>query len=169
MVVGQPDHLRRQGLQVVLVQRVAISPSVRLAVALCLVHSIAAALLWLVPIPALGRAAFTLAIAISLVYLLARDATLHATHAIVALELDDSGTVFFQTRGGRRVECELLGSSYVSPSLTVVSMRPRGRAGTRRRVVLVGDNVEPRDFRRLRTWLRWKRDKPEDLGAALDR
>lgn len=150
-----------------LVQRVAISPSVRLTLALCLVHGIAAALLWLVPVPTLARAAFTLAIAISLVYLLARDATLHAAHAIVALELDDSGTVFFQTRGGRRVECELLRSSYVSPSLTVVSMRPRGRAGTRR-VVLVEDNVKPRDFRRLRTWLRWKRGKPEDLGAALD-
>jgi toxin CptA len=150
------------------VQRVTISPSVRIALALCLVHGIAAALLWLVPIPALGKAAFTLAIAISLVYLLARDATLHAAHAIVALELDDSGTVCFQTRSGRRVECELMGSSYVSPSLTVVSMRPRGRGGTRR-VVLVEDNVEPRDFRRLRARLRWKRGEPEDLGAALDR
>jgi toxin CptA len=152
----------------VLVQRVAISPSVRLALALCVVHGIAAALLWLVPIPALGRAVFTLAIAISLVYLLARDATLHAAHAIVALELDDRGTVLFQTRDGRRVACELLGSSYVSSNLTIVSLRPRGGAGARR-VVLVEDNVEPRDFRRLRTWLRWKRGKPEDLGAALDR
>ena len=153
---------------IVLVQQVAISPSVRLALALCLVHGIAAALLWLVPIPALGRAVFTLAIAISLVYVLARDATLHAAHAIVALELDDSGTVFFQTRDGRRVECELLGSSYVSFSLTIVSLRPRSGAGTRR-VVLVEDNVDPRDFRRLRTWLRWKRSGPEDLGTASNR
>jgi toxin CptA len=133
-----------------------------------LVHGIAAALLWLVPIPALGRAAFTLAIAISLVYLLARDATLHAAHAIVALEVDDSGTVLFQTRDGRRVECGLLRSTYVSPSLTILRIRPRGGAGTRR-VVLVGDNVEPGDFRRLRTWLRWKQGAPEDPGAALDR
>jgi toxin CptA len=152
----------------VLTHRVAISPSVRLTLALCLVHGIAAALLWLVPVPALGRAAFTLAIAISLVCLLARDATLHAARAIVALELDDSGTVFFQTRDGRRVECELLGSSYVSSSLTIVSLRPRAGAGTRR-VVLVEDNVEPRDFRRLRTWLRWKRGELKDTGAALDR
>jgi hypothetical protein len=76
--------------------------------------------------------------------------------------------VLFQTRDGRRVACELLGSSYVSSNLTIVSLRPRGGAGARR-VVLVEDNVEPRDFRRLRTWLRWKRGKPEDLGAALDR
>ena len=168
MVVGEPGHLRRQGLPVVLVQRVAISPSVRLAVALCLVHSVAAMLLWLVPVPPVGKAVLTLAIATSLVYLLARDATLHAAHAIVALELDDGGSLFFQTRSGRRVECDVLGSSYVSPRLTIISMRPRGHWGTRR-VVLVEDNVEPRDFRRLRTWLRWRRGEPDDLSAALDR
>lgn len=151
-----------------LIQRVAILPSVRLSIALCLVHSIAAALVWLVPIPTLGKAAFTLAIAVSLVFFLARDATLHAAHAIVALELDDGGSLFFQTRGGRRVECELLGSSYVSPRLTIVNLRPRSRAGARR-VILVEDNVDPRDFRRLRTWLRWKRGEPEDLGVAVDR
>jgi toxin CptA len=152
----------------VLVQRVAISPSIRLALALCLAHSIAAALPWLVPIPALAKAAFTLAIALSLVFFLARYAALHAAHAIVALELDDGGTVYFQTRAGRRVECELLGSSYVSPRLTIVSMRPLGGARTRR-VVLVEDNVEPRDFRRLRTWLRWKRGEGQGGPAAVDR
>jgi toxin CptA len=152
----------------VLVQRVAIAPSVRLAIVLCLVHSIAAALLWLVPIPALGKAAVTLAIAISLVYFLARDAALHAAHAIVALELDDGGSLFFQTRGGRRVECDLLGSSYVSPGLTIVNMRPRNRAGARR-AILVEDNVDPREFRRLRTWLRWKRGEHDGLGIAMER
>jgi len=161
MVVGQPGSLCQQGLPVVLVQRLAISPSVRLVVALCVVHGIAAGLLWLLPVPVLGKAALTLAIAISLVYLLARDAMLHAAHAIVALELDDGGGLYFQTRGGRRVECDLLGSSYVSPNLTIVRMRPRGRAGTRR-VVLVEDNVEPREFRRLRIWLRWKRGEGQD-------
>lgn len=167
-MVGESGDLRREGLQVVLVQRVAIAPSVRLAIALCLVHSIAAVLLWLVPIPALGKAAVTLAIAISLVYFLARDAALHAAHAIVALELDDGGSLFFQTRGGRRVECELLGSSYVSPGLTIVNMRPRSRAGARR-VILVEDNVDPREFRRLRAWLRWKRGEPDGLGVSMER
>ena len=150
-----------------LVQRVAVSPSVRLALALCAVHSIAAALLWLVPIPALAKAGTTLAIAVSLVYFLARDAALHAAHAIVALELDDSGSLFFQTRGGRRVECELLGSTYVSPALTIVNLQPRSRARARR-VILVEDNVDPRDFRRLRTWLRWKRGEHDGPGVSVE-
>lgn len=151
-----------------LVQRVAISPSVRLALALCAVHSIAAALLWLVPIPAAAKAGVTLAIAISLVYFLARDAALHAAHAIVVLELDDDGSLFFQTRSGRRVECELLESTYVSPALTIVNMRPRSR-GRARRAILVEDNVDPREYRRLRTWLRWKRGEHDGPGAAVER
>jgi toxin CptA len=102
------------------------------------------------------------------VYFLARDAALHAAHAIVALELDDGGSLFFQTRGGRRVECDLLGSSYVSPGLTIVNMRPRNRAGARR-AILVEDNVDPREFRRLRTWLRWKRGEHDGLGIAMER
>lgn len=144
-----------------LVQRVVISPSVRLALALCAVHCIAAALLWLIPVPALGKAGVTFAIAVSLVYLLARDATLHAANAIVALEVDDSGSLVYQTRTGRRVESDLLGSSYVSPRLTIVNLRGRNRSGTRR-VVLLEDNVDPRDFRRLRIWLRWKRGEGGD-------
>lgn len=125
-------------------------------------------MLWLLPIPPLGKAAVTLAVAVSLVFFLARDATLHASHAVVALEVDDGGSVFFQTRSGRRVECEVLGSSYVSPRLTIVSLRPRSRAGTRR-VVLVEDNVDPRDFRRLRMWLRWKHGENEAPGIASER
>ena len=70
-----------------LVQHISISPSVRLAVALCVAHLAAAGLLWLVPIPALGKGAVTLGVAVSLVYFLARDAALHAGNAIVSLEL----------------------------------------------------------------------------------
>jgi toxin CptA len=154
-------------LQVAVVQRVPISPSIRLAIALCGVHSVAAALLWLVPIPTLGKAVLTTAIALSLVYLLARDAALHAPHAIVELEIEEGGRVSFLTRNGRRVRCEVLPSSYVSPHLTIVNLRPDGRAG-KRRVVLVQDNVDPRDFRRFRVWLRWKAEASQDLGALVD-
>lgn len=144
-----------------LLQRIAIAPSVRLAVFLCATHFLAAALVWLVPIPALGRAALTLAIAVSLVFLLARDALLHAGHAIVALETREDGTISCRTRRGDWVDCELVGSTYVSARLTIVQLRPRGR-WRRRRVILVPDNVDARDFRRLRVWLRWKQgDAPE--------
>lgn len=154
-MVGEPYQVRSEGLRVVPVQRIPISPSVRLAIALCAVHLAAAMLLWLAPIPALGKAVSTLALTTSLVFFLARDAALHAGNAIVALEINDSGEILFHTRGGQWVECVLLGSSYVSPRLTIIILRPRTRSRTRR-VILVPDNVDPRDFRRLRMWLRWK-------------
>jgi toxin CptA len=150
-----------------LAERISVTPSIRLAVALCVVHVAAAALLWLAPIPVLGKAVFTLAMAVSLVFFMARDAALHAPHAIVALELRDGGGVSLYTRRGERVECELLGSSYVSASLTIVNLRPLARGGTRR-VILVPDNVDPREFRRLRVWLRWKHEHGREPGLVSD-
>ena len=138
-------------------QRIAVAPSMTLAIALGAAHLAAAGLLWLAPIPALGKAVFTFAIAVSLIYFMARDALLHAAHSIVALEIRDGRGISFQTRIGEWIECDLLGSSYVSPRLTIVNFQPRGRWAARR-VIFVPDNVDPRDFRRLRMWLRWKRD-----------
>lgn len=136
-------------------QRIAISPSVWIAAALCAAHVAAAVLLWVIPIPVMGKLALTVAVALSLVFFVARDAALHAAHSIVALEIREGGEMAFQTRRGEWLDCEVLGSSYVSPRLTIVNLRPRLRWGTRR-LILVPDNVDARDFRRLRTWLRWK-------------
>ena len=150
-----------------LVQRISISPSVRLAIALCVVHLVAAGLLWFVPIPVLGKAAFTLAIAVSLVYFLARDAALHAANAIVGLELKDGGGISFHTRDGGSADCELSGSSYVSPRLTIINLRPHG-TGRTRHVILVPDNVDPRDFRRLRMWMRWKNEAGQEPAPTVE-
>ena len=143
-----------------LVQNIPIAPSVRLAVALCAAHLAAAALPWLVPFPALAKGALTLAVAISLIYFLARDAALHAANAIVALELKDGGGIAYRTRDGNWVESELSDSSYVSPGLTIVVLQPRG-GGRARRAIILPDSVDARDFRRLRMWMRWKSEGAE--------
>ena len=136
-------------------RRIPVGPSALIAVAVCIVHVGAGAVPWLVPIPVVGKALFTLVIALSLVYFMARDAALHAPRSIVALELGEQGEIACQTRNGAWLDCELLGSSYVSPGMTVVNLRPRGWNGYRR-VILVPDNVDPDDFRRVRAWLRWR-------------
>lgn len=140
-------------------QRISISPSVGLAAALCVVHVVAAVLLWQVPIPVMGKLVITMAVALSLVFFVARDAALHAAHSIVALEIRDGGEIACQTRRGEWLDCEVLGSSYVSPRLTIVNLRPR-LAWRTRRLILLPDNVDPRDFRRLRAWLRWRSTSP---------
>jgi hypothetical protein len=150
-----------------IVQRVSVSPSVRLAAVICVVHVLAAVLLWLVPLPAPGKAVITLAIAVSLVYFLGRDAALHAANAIVELEIREDDTVSCQTRSGEWVDCEVLDSSYVSPRLTIINLQPYGRRRARR-VILVSDNVDSLDFRRLRMWLRWKRGEAPDSAQIVE-
>ncbi len=150
-----------------LTQRIHVAPSVLIAIAVSAVHVAAAGVLWLVPIPVVGKAVAILAIAVSLIYFMARDAALHAAHSIVALELRESGEIACQTRYGEWLDCELLGSSYVSPHMTVVNLRPLGWRLTRK-VILVPDNVDARDFRRLRMWLRWKGGEGHETVQEVD-
>jgi toxin CptA len=140
-------------------RRIVVAPSVMLASVLSALHLAAAGLLWIAPLPVLGKMVFTGAVAISLIYYMARDASLHAPHSIVALEIRDGGAVLLQTRRGDWLEGELLGSSYVSAHLTIVNFRPRG-CWAARHVVLVPDNVNSEDFRYLRTRLRWRGSDP---------
>jgi hypothetical protein len=136
------------------VQQATVRPSARLAAGLCLVHALGAGALWLAPLPVAGQMLLTLAIAASLVFYIARDAALHTAGAIVALEIKEDGGLAFQTRSGDWIEAEVLGSSYVSARFTLVNLRPRG--GRRvRHLILLADSLDPRDFRRLRVWLRW--------------
>lgn len=137
-----------------LVQRISISPSVRLTIALCVTHFAAAGTVWWAPMPAWPKTLLIIAVTASLVFYLWRNAGLHSADAIVALEIKDDGGVSFQTRRGDWLDCELLGSSFVSRRLTIVNLRPRGRRAARH-VILLPDNVDARDFRRLRMWLRW--------------
>ena len=137
-------------------QRVTIAPSTTLAAALGAVHLAAAGSLWLTPIPVTGKVVFTLVIGVSLIYFMAHDALLHASHSIVALDIRDNGAIAIQTRRGEWTDCDVLDSSYVSPYLTVIHCCPRGQRASRY-VILVSDNVDAREFRRLRMWLRWKR------------
>lgn len=135
--------------------RIPVVPSVQLAVALVAAHLVAAVLLWIVPLAVPVQALLTLALVASLVHFMAHDALLRAQHSIVTLEIRDEA-VSLQIRNGDWMEGEVLGSSTVTALITIVNFRPRGQWRLRH-VILVPDNVNPDDFRRLRTWLRWKR------------
>ncbi len=150
------------------IQRIQVASSALIATAICAVHVAAGSVLWLVPIPVLGKVIMTFIIAVSLIYFMARDAALHAAHSIVALELHEDGGIACQMRNGEWLECDLLGATYVSPHMTVVNLRPHGLLQMRR-VILVPDNIDPRDFRRLRIWLRWKSDESEERIQPADR
>jgi toxin CptA len=134
---------------------ISVTPSRQLALLLCAMHLAAAGAVSVTPAPPWVRFVLLLAIAASLFHCLARDAVLCAPGAIVALEIGEDGVVSFRTRRGTWFECAVLGSSFVSPRLTIVHLRQSGQRRTRH-VILVPDNVEGEDFRRLRVWLRWR-------------
>jgi toxin CptA len=124
--------------------RIVILPSVRLAVSLSVLHIAAAVLGGVLPVPAWPKGAFIVAVAWSLKRCLSEVALVRAPEAIV----------FCRTPGGEWLQCELLPSSFVSHSLTILNLRVRGTRRARH-VVLCCDNVDTEDFRRLRIWLRW--------------
>lgn len=136
----------------------------RLAVLLCAAHVGAAGAVWVTPVPVAVKAIVISAIALSLIYHIGLNAALHAADAIIALEIREQGGIAFLTRGGEWRDCELLGSSFVSRHLTIVNLRPSGQRWTRY-AILMPDNVDARDFRHLRMWLRWTAERHPGIGS----
>lgn len=57
-----------------------------------------------------------------------------------------------ELRDGTQVQARVLGSTFVSPLLTVVNLRLE--SGRRRSLVLAPDSADADDFRQLRVWLK---------------
>ena len=79
-----------------------------------------------------------------------------SSRAAVSLELREDGGASWRDRGGRRHEGRLRSDHFVSAALVVLGLDQTGRG--RKWLVLMGDSALPEDFRRLRVWLRWRRD-----------
>ena len=76
------------------------------------------------------------------------------TTSIVAIEITDreNAAVLMNGRGWR--DAHVLDSTYVSALLTVINLRePRHKRA--RHVIIVPDNINTEDFRKLRVYLRW--------------
>ena len=104
--------------------------------------------------PAWMKASIAIAIAASLLYSLLHTALLKTAGAIVAVEIREQAVSSFQTRRGDWRDCRLSGSSYVSSWLTVLVLHEENRWPARY-VVIMPDNVDADEFRRLRVLLRW--------------
>ncbi len=60
-----------------------------------------------------------------------------------------------QTRRGDRVECDVLGSTYVQSFLTVLNLKSIPD-GARMHAMILRDSIGAEEFRNLRVWLRWR-------------
>jgi toxin CptA len=131
-----------------------LTPSRRLAAILLAGHAAVAVLLVLLDMAAVWKAAALALVCASLV--LELRVALHAgARAVTALQIAVDDGFSIRTRGGGWQACEVLGSTYVTAWLTVLNLRVGG-ARRIRSVVILADSMAADDFRRLRTWLRWR-------------
>ena len=125
-----------------------------LAAGFTAIHAASAAVTLPLQLPVAAKAVLWAAIAASLTHALLRHAFLLTANAIVAGVITDASLASFTRHDGREVDAEILDTTYVTPSLTLLNLREQG-AVRPRHVILVRDNVEVEDFRELRVVLRW--------------
>jgi hypothetical protein len=106
-------------------------------------------------IPAALMIPLAACIAASLVRSLRRHASLTTPSSIVSVTVLDDSTVVVDRRRGAARTAEVLGTSYVSSTLTVLNLKIVGRRLVEH-VLVVPDNVDPEAFRQLRVVLRWR-------------
>jgi toxin CptA len=141
------------------VLRIALRPSRILAAILVIAHGAALAVIALVSVPLWLKVIAIAALAVSLVFEIRQTVLLRAPDAVVALEITSDDALSIQTRRGDWIECEVLGSTYVTYFLAIVNLKDQG-SGRVKRAVILPDSIDAEDFRKLRVWLRWKRNAP---------
>jgi toxin CptA len=124
-------------------------------------HLASLALLWITPLPSGVQFAASLLLLASGLFYLRRDCLLLAPGSIVSLRFDQEGACSYQARGGEWFEATLLGSSLVTPWLSVLNFKPETSRGMRS-VVLFPDSIDAEDYRKLRVLLRWGRKKEKE-------
>jgi toxin CptA len=133
--------------------RVQLEPSRYLCAVFVSVHTAAALIVASLTFALLAKFALLAAIATSLVHALWRHAWLSSAGAITTVEFAEHELVV-RRRDGECSRARLLGTTYVSPQLTVLNLRVAGCL-LAQHMILVPDNVDPQTFRQVRVWLRW--------------
>ena len=142
--------------------RASLKPSRLLVAGFAAVHLGAAAILIPIDLALELKIAVAAAVTTSLCHSVWRYALLRSSRSIVGVEIVDQENGALCTRDGDWDPAKILGTTYVTPSLTVINAR-RADERLALNVLLTTDNVKAEDFRRIRVLLRWAR--PRKLAA----
>jgi toxin CptA len=132
---------------------------------LVIAHIAAASVVAPLDAPLALKAALMLLVAVSLGRSIYGHAFLKAKHSALAIEVKDQQTAAILGRDHVWRDARILGTSYVTPALTVLNVRVEGER-LPRHVVLVPDNIQEQEFRRLRVLLRWRRPAADDTSGV---
>lgn len=130
-------------------------PSRTLVFLLAMAHLLSLLVVWLLPLTQAAQIIASLLVAASSGFYLRRDGLLAAASSILQLRLDPECNCTYQTRNGTWQEARLLGSSMVSPWLSVLNLSPENSWLTRHLVILP-DSADAETLRKMRVLLRWK-------------
>ena len=131
-----------------------LKPSLKLAGLLLAAHALALAATW---VSLAGWPQVLVGFGILLSASGCLSEVLHRSpRAAVSLELREDGRASWRDRNGAWHEGRLRSDHFVSAALVVLGLDQTGRG--HKWLVLMGDSALPEDFRRLRVWLRWRRD-----------
>jgi toxin CptA len=146
---------RTRGLRVTTgMLRLELRSSGYIAAVVIAAHAAAMATILPLDVPIAAKMVLVVLIVVSMPHALWHDALLRSRRAFTVLELRETGEVTVQTRDGEWHDAQILGTSYVSPTLSAISLRLAHACRTRH-IIFVPDNCDPEQFRRLRVYLRW--------------
>lgn len=137
--------------------QIALRPSWVLTAILAAAHGGAIAVVVAVGMPLWLQLIAIAALVVNFAFEVRRSALLRSPDAVVAIEIASDDALSIQTRRGDWIECEALGSTYVTSFLSILNLKEHG--GGARRAVVLPDSIDAEDFRKLRVWLRWKQEK----------
>ena len=139
---------------------IAIKPSRMLAAILAIMHLLSLALVWIMPFSIWASVTISVMIMISAYHSFERDVLLRLQESIIALQLHSDCRCELQVRQGDWVGASLLGTTFVTPFLTVLNFKLLEQRFARH-VVLLPDSLDNEQFRQLRVLLKWKCNRPQ--------
>ncbi len=137
--------------------KITLRPSRILTAILVLAHAAAIAMVVLAGLPLWAQSILAAALVVNLVFDVRQTAWLRAPGAVIGFEIAADDRFSIQIRCGEWLECEVLGSTYVTYFLTILNLKAID-SGKHQRAVILPDSLDAEDFRKMRVWLRWKRD-----------
>ncbi|HSQ03436.1 MAG TPA: protein YgfX [Burkholderiales bacterium] len=134
--------------------RVSLTASRYLAGLLAAAHAGMAAVVLTLDVTVAVKIALEILIAMSAYHTAWQGALLRSGRSIDGFEFDREGRVNVRSRLHGWQEAQLLGSTFVSPVLTILNVKVAGER-LARHVVILPDSLPCEDFLQLRVLLRW--------------